>query len=65
MLQMEYEPEGVTETMGDMVGAVTGRVKGDLDRFKEFIERRGAETGAWRGEIKREPVEGEPGRISS
>jgi uncharacterized membrane protein len=65
MLQMEYEPEGATETMGDMVGAVTGRVKGDLDRFKKFIEQRGAETGAWRGEITREPVEGEPGRVSS
>ena len=64
MLQMEFEPEGATETMGDMMGMVSGRVKGDLDRFKEFIEGRGAETGAWRGEVKREPVEGEPGRIT-
>ncbi|HEV8585945.1 MAG TPA: cyclase, partial [Methylomirabilota bacterium] len=29
------------------------RIKGDLERFKEFIERRGRETGAWRGEIHR------------
>ena len=64
MLQMEFEPEGATETMGDMMGMVSGRVKGDLDRFKEFLEGRGAETGAWRGEVKREPVEGEPGRIT-
>jgi hypothetical protein len=26
-------------------------VQGDLKRFKEFIERRGAETGAWRGNV--------------
>jgi hypothetical protein len=29
------------------------RVQGDLQRFKELIERRGAETGAWRGEVER------------
>jgi len=50
-LQMEFEPEGVVETIGDMVGAVSGRARGDLDRFKEFIEDHGVETGAWRGEI--------------
>jgi hypothetical protein len=26
-------------------------VRGDLERFKDLIEGRGAETGAWRGEI--------------
>jgi hypothetical protein len=26
-------------------------VKGDLKRFKEFIEQRGQETGAWRGQV--------------
>ena len=51
MLQLEYEPEGVTETVGDVVGVVSARVKGDLERFKEFIESRGRETGAWRGDI--------------
>ncbi|MGH3753951.1 MAG: SRPBCC family protein, partial [Pseudonocardiaceae bacterium] len=30
------------------------RVKGDMRRFKEFIESRdGRETGAWRGEVHR------------
>ncbi len=53
------------EKAGDMMGMVSGRVKGDLERFKEFIEARRTETGAWRGEIKREPVEGEPSRITS
>ena len=51
MLQLEYEPEGVMEKVGDAVGVVSHRVEGDLLRFKEFIEKRGRETGAWRGEI--------------
>ena len=37
--------------VGDALGVVRRRVKGDLDRFKEFIEQRGAETGAWRGRV--------------
>jgi uncharacterized membrane protein len=51
MLQLDYEPEGAVETAGDAVGLVKSRVKGDLERFKEFIEARGTETGAWRGSI--------------
>ncbi|HLX36311.1 MAG TPA: SRPBCC family protein [Candidatus Binataceae bacterium] len=53
MLQMEYEPQGFVEKTGDMLGAVSMRIQGDLDRFKKFIESRGSETGAWRGEIQR------------
>jgi hypothetical protein len=52
MLQVDYDPEGVIESVGDAVGVVSARVKGDLERFKEFIERRNWETGAWRGEIE-------------
>jgi uncharacterized membrane protein len=52
MLQMEYDPKGFVENVGDAVGVVSARVQGDLKRFKEFIERRGQETGAWRGEIR-------------
>ena len=51
MLQLEYEPEGAVETAGDWLGVATARVRGDLERFKEFIEKRGAESGAWRGSI--------------
>ena len=51
MLQLEYEPEGIVENVGDALGVVKRRAKGDLDRFKEFIEGRGTETGAWRGEV--------------
>jgi uncharacterized membrane protein len=51
MLQLAYEPEGVTETVGDWVGVLSSRVKSDLERFKTFIESRGRESGAWRGDI--------------
>jgi uncharacterized membrane protein len=50
----DYEPEGVVENVGDALGVVSRRVEGDLHRFKEFIESRGRETGAWRGEIRQE-----------
>jgi uncharacterized membrane protein len=53
-LQMALEPEGVAEQFGDKMGVVSARTKGDLNRFKEFVEERGSETGAWRGEIDRE-----------
>ncbi len=50
-LLIDYEPEGATENIGDVLGVVGRRVQGDLERFKEFIESRGRETGSWRGEI--------------
>jgi uncharacterized membrane protein len=50
-LRLEYEPDGAVEKTGDAVGVVSGRVEGDLQRFKEFIESRGQETGAWRGKV--------------
>jgi uncharacterized membrane protein len=46
MLQMEYDPEGIVENVGDAVGVVSQRVLGDLERFKRYIENRGHETGA-------------------
>ncbi|HUR12993.1 MAG TPA: SRPBCC family protein [Mycobacteriales bacterium] len=52
MLQLDFEPEGIVEQAGDKLGLVKGRVKGDLERFKVFIERRQAESGAWRGDIQ-------------
>ncbi|CAL9330068.1 SRPBCC family protein [Streptomyces sp. enrichment culture] len=51
MLQMDFEPDGVAETVGDKLGFVKRQVRGDLERFKSFIESRGTETGAWRGEV--------------
>jgi uncharacterized membrane protein len=51
-LNIAYEPEGMMETIGDETGAVTLRVKKDLEKFKAYIESRGRETGAWRGTVK-------------
>jgi uncharacterized membrane protein len=53
MLQMDFEPEGVVENVGDKLGFVGRRAEGDLERFRKFIEERGTETGAWRGEVDR------------
>jgi len=55
-VQMEVEPEGPVEAVGAAAGIPDRRVKGDLDRFKEFIESRGTETGAWRGEVDQTDV---------
>jgi len=52
MLQLEFDPEGFTEVAGDKLGFVKRRAVGDLERFKDFIEGRGSETGAWRGEVE-------------
>ena len=52
MLQLEYQPQGVVENVGDAVGVVTQRVQGDLERFKNYIENRGRESGAWRGTVE-------------
>ena len=51
MLQMDYEPQGVSETMGDMFGSVRHTARGDLKRFRKMLEDRGVETGAWRGTV--------------
>ncbi|MEC5182344.1 SRPBCC family protein [Arthrobacter sp. CG_A4] len=51
-VQFEWDPESFKEKVGSAVGADNRQVKKDLERFKEFIEGRGAETGAWRGEVE-------------
>jgi uncharacterized membrane protein len=50
-LAMDVEPSGVAEKAADLVGIIDRRAKGDLRRFKEYIEDRGRESGAWRGRI--------------
>jgi uncharacterized membrane protein len=64
-LTLNYEPEGAVEKVGDAVGAVSMRVEGDLKKFKEFIESRGGETGAWRGEVHGREVTPEGARSRS
>ncbi|WP_344660098.1 SRPBCC family protein [Catenulispora subtropica] len=50
-VHLEWEPEGLAEKTGSAVGLDTRRVKADAERFKDFIESRTTETGAWRGEV--------------
>jgi uncharacterized membrane protein len=50
-LRLEYEPEGIVEKSGDLLDIVERRAEGDLERFKDFIESRDTETGAWRGNV--------------
>ena len=52
MVQMDYEPQGLKETAGAMVGSDARKVRGDLESFKEFIEQRGAPTGRWSGDVE-------------
>ena len=56
MRQLEFDADDAMEKAGDAAGIVKSRVKGDLERFKEFIESRGQETGAWRGEVDQDPT---------
>jgi uncharacterized membrane protein/CBS domain-containing protein len=50
-VEMKFEPDGVGELVGSAIGLPERRVKGDLERFRELIEKRGGQpTGAWRGE---------------
>jgi uncharacterized membrane protein len=50
-LMMEYDPQGVVENVGDALGIMSKRVENTVEDFKKFIESRGQETGAWRGEV--------------
>jgi uncharacterized membrane protein len=52
MVQMDWQPEGMVEKAGAAAGADDRRVSGDLERFKELIESRGRESGAWRGTVQ-------------
>jgi uncharacterized membrane protein len=56
-MRLEFEPEGIVEKTGDVLNIVERRAEGDLERFKDFIEGRGVETGEWRGEVKPSDVD--------
>jgi uncharacterized membrane protein len=57
-LQLDVEPEGPVESAGDALGFVQRQAKGDLERFKQFIEQQGVASGAWRGEVRQDDVTG-------
>jgi uncharacterized membrane protein len=50
-VQIDWEPEGVVEKAGAALGVDDRAIKADLANFKKFIEERGVEDGAWRGEV--------------
>ena len=51
-VEMTYDAEGVKEALGSALGLDGMWVSNDLDRFKEFIEKRQSETGGWRGDVR-------------
>ena len=51
MLQLDIDPDGFVEQVGDKFGFIRRRASGDLARFKELIETRGVADGGWRGEV--------------
>jgi len=58
-LELEYEPEGLVEKVGDSLNVVERQAEGDLERFKAFIESEGYASGAWRGSV------GTPGQVGT
>jgi hypothetical protein len=50
-VRFEWAPESFTEKVGAALGFDNMEVRADLRRFKEFIEARCNETGAWRGKV--------------
>jgi len=51
-LTMEYQPQSAIEKVGDAVGLVSKKVEDAVEKFKDLVEQRGSETGAWRGEVR-------------
>jgi hypothetical protein len=60
-LNLEYEPEGIVEKVGEFLNVVQRQAEGDLERFKQFIESRGSATGGWRGAVNEPGTVGSPG----
>jgi hypothetical protein len=56
---MDFQPDGLKEKIGSALGVDSRRVRGDLERFKEFLESRGVETGAWRGTVEQGSATGD------
>jgi uncharacterized membrane protein len=50
-LELEWEAEGLLEKAGSLIGQDDRKVKSDLERFKEVVERSGTEAGGWRGTV--------------
>jgi uncharacterized membrane protein len=51
-VEMEYDPEGMKESIGALIGLDGRQVEGDLERFRELVEAREVPTGGWGGAIQ-------------
>ena len=56
MVQLDWAPDGLKEKLGAALGADDRRIRGDLERFKQLVEREGAPEGGWRGEVRQDPT---------
>ena len=65
ILRIDAEPEGAVETVGDALGFLSRRVRGDLERFKEHVERDGVNQPGWRGEIHGDEVQPDRSRTEA
>ena len=63
-LRLDAEPEGAVESTGDALGFLERRVKGDLERFKDYVEGTGGDGHGWRGEIHGDDVQSDPQEAS-
>lgn len=61
-LHVEYEPEGFVENVGTALGLVNGRMRGDLQCFKEMAEG-GAVTSGWHDPADRSVADAERDRM--
>lgn len=52
-VQVEWQPEGLAEKAGSVIGVDDRQVKSDLEKFKHYIEERGVEQDGWRGDVQR------------
>jgi uncharacterized membrane protein len=50
-LELDVEPQGTVQKVGDAIGALQSQVRQDLDKFKQLIESREQASGKWRGEV--------------
>jgi len=60
MVQIDWQPSGLAEKVGSAVNVDDRQVTRDLERFKEVIEGRSAESGAWRGDVEAGPDGSDP-----
>ncbi|PRY64296.1 polyketide cyclase/dehydrase/lipid transport protein [Glaciihabitans tibetensis] len=51
-VQIDWEPTGLLEKAGAVLGVDDHAIKKDLKKFKAFIEDQGTASGAWRGDVQ-------------